>query len=368
MNAPPSFIGTIARTRAIGSPWVLRGIFAALIVVLALLSLYPERYRAAATLTPAEPPNIGISAALTQVGALNSVFGNQAQVEVALKVGRSIYVREIAAKQLRLAQRTGIDDPATLDRWLRDQVDVRSLRGGIIQFEAKNRDAVLARDIVGAFAAATQERLAQISRAQTAYKRDVLLKLVSDAADRLARARGAYDNFRLQTRYANPQLQMSEVESKIPQLEGMIKAKEVELSATRQFATDQNVAVRQVQAELATLRAQLAQAKSSTPQNDNAVGSLVRASTTAERLQRELAISQTLYDSYMRYLEGTAVENLTSTANVRLLEPPFVDTARQINYTPAALAIALLLLWAAVEFYRLRPPAGDRIVVRESHA
>jgi capsule polysaccharide export protein KpsE/RkpR len=221
---------------------------------------------------------------------------------------------------------------------------------------------------VGAYASATQERLAEINRNQTAYKRDVLLKLVGDASDRLARARGAYDAFRLQTRYANPQLQMAETESRIPQLESMIKAKEVELNAIRQIATDQNVAVQQVESQLATLRAQLAQANATAPAHSDAVGRLVRVSTQAEKLQRELAIAQTLYDSYVRYLEGTAVENLTSTANVRLLEPPFVDTARQINFAPAAIALALLLLWGAVEFYRLRPPPGDRVIVQKSYA
>lgn len=366
MTPRRTIIGTIVHSR-VGSPWTLRAVFAALILVFALLSFFPERYRAAATLTPTDPQNMGLSGTLSQLGAFNSVFGNQTAIEVALKVGRSIYVRQIAAKELGLAKRIGISDPK-LDRWLEDQVEIRSLRGGIIQFEAKNRDPALARDLVGAFASATQERLAQISRSQTAYKRDVLLKLVTEASDRLALARSAYDNFRLQSRYANPQLQIAEMESKIPELEGMIKAKEVELNATRQFATDQNMAVRQVQAQLDTLRAQLAQAKSTAPQSDNAVGSLVHTSTAAERLQRELAISQTLYDSYMRYLQGTAVENLTSTANVRLLEPAFVDTARQINWAPAALALALLLLWAAIEFYRLRPPVGDRIIVRESHA
>jgi capsule polysaccharide export protein KpsE/RkpR len=358
-------VGTIAHWR---SPWALRAVLAALILVSGLLAFFPERYRAAASLTPTDPQSMGLSGTLNQLGAINSVFGNQTAIEVALKVGRSIYVRQIAAKKLDLEKRIGIADPTKLDRWLEDEMAIRSLRGGIIQFEMTSRNPDLARDLVAAFASATQDRLAQISRSQTAYKRDVLLQLVGDASERLARARGAYDTFRLQSRYANPQVQVAEFESRIPQLEGMIKGKEVELNATRQFATDQNMAVRQVQAELATLRAQLAQAKSTAPQGDNAVGRLVRTSTTAERLQRELAISQTLYDSYMRYLEGTGVENLTSTANVRLLEPAYVDTARQVDYRFAALAIALFLLLAAVEFYRLRPPVGDRITVRESHA
>lgn len=367
MTPRKTFIGALARNGRI-SPWTLRAMFAMLILIFGLFSFFPERYRAAATLTPTDPANMGLSGTLNQLGAFNGVFGTQAVTEIALKVAQSIYVRQIAANRLHLGRELGINDPVELDRWLNRKVDVRSLRGGIIQFEAKSHDAKLARDLVGAYASATQERLAQINRIQTAYKRDVLLKLVGDASDRLARARGAYDTFRLQSRYANPQLQMAETEARIPQLEAMIKAKEVELNTVRQIATDQNLAVQQVQAQLDTLHAQLAQAKATAPAQDDAVGRLVRVSTEAERLQRELTIAQTLYDSYMRYLEGTAVENLTSTANVRLLEPPFVDTARQINYAPAAIALALLLLWGATEFYRLRPPVGDRTIVRETYA
>lgn len=368
MTPRRTLIGVIARQPLFRSSWSLRFFFATLILIFGFLSFYPERYRAAATLTPTDPSNMGLSGTLSQLGAFNGVFGNQAQIEIALKVSRSIYVRQIAARQLHLGTRLGISDPVKLDRWIEKKVDIRSLRGGIIQIEVKSGDARLARDLVAAIASATQERLAEINRTQTAYKRDVLLKLVSEASERLSSARVAYDSFRLRSHYANPQLQMSETESRIPELEGMIKAKEVQLNTVRQFATDQNVAVQQVQEQLNTLRAQLAQAKASTPANDDAVGRLVRVSTENERLQRELTIAQTLYDSYMRYLEGTAVENLTSTANVRLLEPPFVDSARQINYAPAAIALALLLLWAAVEFYRLRPPVEDRVTVRQTYA
>ena len=84
-------------------------------------------------------------------------------------------------------------------------------------------------------------------------------------------------------------------------------------------------------------------------------------------MQRELTISQTLYDTYARLLEGTAIDEMTSTANIRVLEPPFIDTSRQVNTSALALALALLLIFIAIEFYELRPPVGRR-VIRETYA
>lgn len=363
-----TIIGTLLRAPLIRDPWVGRGVLAILLAILLLLSFFPERHRGIVTLTPTDPAGLGLSGTLGQLGAINSVFGNQAAVEVALKVSRSIAVREAVGKRLRLMERLDFKSPLAMDRWLADKVTVTSLRGGIIQFETVNRDADLSRDLVGAYASATQNELATISKRQTNYKREVLVELVTEASDRLDRARGAYDTFRLGTRYANPESSIEAIGSQIPRLQAEIRSKEVDLNAARQFGTENNVRVQQIQAELRALRSQLAQAEATNPSQRDSVGRAVRASTQAERLERELKIAQTLYDGYMRFLEGTSVEDLTSTANVRILEPPFVDTKRQINWGFLAAAMALMLLWVAMEFYRLRPPVGDRVIVRETHA
>lgn len=92
------------------------------------------------------------------------------------------------------------------------------------------------------------------------------------------------------------------------------------------------------------------------------------ASRRGEQLLRDVQIAQSLYDNYMKFLEGTSVEDMTSTASVRVLEPPYIDTARQVNWTFLALALALSLLWAAIEFYRLRPAVGERVIVRDTYA
>src|SRR5688572_16356185 len=135
MRPPKTITGTLVRIRGLDRPAYRRTIFAVLIAICVLLGFFPERHRAAVTLTPSDPTTLGLSGTLGQLGAINSVFGNQAAVEVALKVARSIYVRETAAQQLKLMERLDFDSPIQMHRWLNDEVHVRTLRGGMIQFE-----------------------------------------------------------------------------------------------------------------------------------------------------------------------------------------------------------------------------------------
>lgn len=365
MNRPVSLVGRVSHLRVMERPWLRRTIFIVLIAIGLLLTVFPERYRAATTLTPTNPENLGLSGTLGQLGALNNVFGNQAAVEVALRVGNSTHARDMVIKSVKLDERLGIEDRTTLQRWLEDRVSVRSLRGGIVQIEMKGRDADLARDIVAAYSSAMQERLAQISRTQTAYKRNVLGRLVEDASRELAIAQSNYDRFRVRNRTPDPGSAVGVISTRIPQLEAAIKAKQIEITSARQQFTDDNLVIRQMFAELGALRNQLAQLRATDPSSSSSVGEAVATSSQLFKLERELSISRALYDSYLRYLQGTAVEDMTSTANVRLLEPAYIDPERQYFYPALAAAIALFLLWMAIEFYGLRPPLEDRRIVRE---
>ena len=340
------------------SVWLRVAIVAALLVICALFALFPERYRAVTTLAPSDPSSLGLGAALGQLGAINSVFGEQAKIEVALRVARSTDVRALVGRRLDLPKRLGLADKSSVDRWLVRNVDVRSLRGGIVQIEAINRDSAFGVQLVSATAEATRTRLAQISQLQTSYKRNILIELVRSAGERMGAAQVAYDGFRLRTRNTEPNYANQTVTGRIEALRSTIKGKEVELNAARQFATDNNISVRQILAEIASLRGQLQDAVATTPSSPESVGRVVNQSTELRRLERELAIARSLYDAYTRYLEGTAVEDMTSTANIRILEPAYVDSARQYNLVPIALAFLLALSVAAMEFYRMRPPVG----------
>ena len=358
MRAPRSIIGTLAAHPVLRRPWLRRGIALLLVAVCVLLAFFPQQYRAAVSLTPTDPPNLSPASGFSQL-AVGNVFGNQTAVEVAVRVANSEFVRSIVSRKLDLPKLLG-KSPTETHRWLERNVDITTLRGGIIEFEIVLSDPELGLRVVDAYGQAVREHQAEISREQTFKKRDILLELIANASDKLGEAQAAYDNFRLQTRYSSPQAAFFAAGDRIPELEAMLRAKEVDLSAMRQFATDQNIRVLQTRAEIASLQSQLAEIRSLSPSSKSSVGDVVRQSTEAEKLKRDLDIARAVYENYKRFLQGTAAEGLTSNVNVRILEPSYVDSALQYRVTPLAVGLLILLLGGAVEFYLMRPPLEKR--------
>jgi capsule polysaccharide export protein KpsE/RkpR len=351
-------VGTLALTR----PGRRRAIIAVLVLICVLLALFPQRYRSAVTLAPSDPSALGLSGTLSQLGAASSVFGNQAAVEITVRVAKSVFVRDQVIDKLGLVKNHRFANKLEAERFLDREVEVRSLRGGLVQIETKQRDPAFAESLMRTVSDATRQRLAVINRQQTGYKRHVLEQLVAEAGERRDRAQSAYDTFRLQTRYSDPRAAIDAIGDRIPALQSAIKAKEVQLNAARQFATDDNMSVKQIAAEIDALRRQLTQQQALDPDKENSVGRVVEQSTISKKLERELLISQSLYESYTKYLQGTAVEDLTSNANLRLIEPAFIDTSRQINLPFALAAIIIILLGGAIEIYGFRPPLEARAV------
>ena len=363
MTPPPELLTGMKRVPLIGGLLAHNGrrrlLFAVLIAISAALALYPERHRAASTLSPSDPQSLGLSGTLGQLGAINTVFGNQAAIEIALRVARSVGVREKVAKKLDLDRVLETGDPVATSRWLARNVDIRSLRGGIVQIELTHSDAQLAQSIIAVWSEATRAQLAEIAVRQTAYKREVLEKLVADATLRMNKAQAAYDRFRVGRRTAEPGFEIGSVSGRIEGLRQAIKGKDLQMRSALQFATPDNISIRQIKAERQALQAELEQALAKRNVSNDTLGSVVNDGTKLIFLERDLVIARGLYDNYNRYLLGTAVEDLTSTANIRILEPPHIDTARQYNTVPLGLAGLWLLLALAFEMQGWRRPAGS---------
>lgn len=361
MTPRRSMVGSLANLEFLARLRWRALIFGGGVLLAALLALFPERYLATSSFTPTDREALGLAGTLGQLGASGSVFGNQAAVEIALRIGNSDAVRDMVIKRAELAEQMPGETRINLQRYLRKKVDVRSLRGGIIIIEMLDTDQDRASEIVSAYQIAIQEELARVARRQTSYKRDVLKRLVKEASDELAVAEVAYDTFRLENRYTDPRGRITAIGDRITQLETVIRAKEIDLAKARELFSDSNLTVKQLLAELSALRRQLDEAKSVAPQQPQGVGELVENSTKLYQLERDLEIAKSLYNSYLRFLRGTSVEDLTADANLRVLETPHVDTRRQYWLPAVALSLAILLLWLAIEAYRIRPMRGQRV-------
>ncbi len=356
MRRPTSLVGQVANLKFLASFRWRAIIFGAALAISGILVVFPERFLASSSFTPSDRASLGLEGALGQLDAVRSVFGNQAAIEIALRVGNSDAVRDTVIANSSIKEKLESNDRVELQRFLSDRVSVRSLRGGLILIEMQHRDPDFAKEVVSAFQVALQTQLGELSREQTEYKREVLEQLVRDASDELAEAQRAYDSFRLNNRYTNPQASIAAIGGRVPQLEDAIRAREIELAQALELFTPQNLTVKQKQAELRALRAQLAEAQSTAPDQAQSIGDLVQNSSELYRLERDLQIAQSLYNSYLRFLRGTTVEDLTAEANLRLVEHPHVVTERQLWFPALAIFIFVLLGWGAIEAYRLRPP------------
>ena len=149
-------LGIIGTLAAHSRPWRgwRRGAIALLVALCALLSVFPERHRVVMALSTGDSPCApGMRSDLP--GATDDDSLCRAAIDRALWVAGSRGVREGALQRLSAADRASID---------RADVEIRAVRGGIIQISLVVTDDASARRITGAFAGAATDRLAMLSR------------------------------------------------------------------------------------------------------------------------------------------------------------------------------------------------------------
>jgi uncharacterized protein involved in exopolysaccharide biosynthesis len=359
MKAPRTLFGRVLGLSWLADPLRRRLTFVALAVVFAVLTFFPRYYHASVQIIEPTPNAAGLSAVLGQLGGNYAALLSTGQsYEVNLSVGRTYLVERDVVTRMNLVgtPRFGSLDHAV--RKLRRLLTVRSMRGGIIGLEAEDRNPDFALQLVTVYAQVYSERLAQLARQQTAYKRAVLNDRMGEAAQRLARAQGALDRFRAQNRLPAPDAQLGASVGQLSGLQASLQAKRVELQSALKFATPDNMQVRAIQAEIVSIQTQIAQEQSRRGQTATALAGL---SNQHDNLIRDVSFAQSLYQAYSRYLEGSAIEELSAAWNIQQIEPPHIHVGHQINKLPAAILLLILLAAIASEIYLLFPPVGTRV-------
>ncbi len=339
--------------------------FCVIALILAVLCVWPRHYLARADLLPQDSPN-GLSALLGPGGGgglagLGALLGNHQSIEADLTMARSYVVLRDVIARLRPSSPRGASEARRAEIGLRRKVDIAAIRGSILQITVRDADPVFAKAVVTAYVGAIQGSLTRLSLHQAAQKRAVATNRLSEASTQLASAQAALTRFRAENKLALPEAQLGAGVSELAALQGRLQAKLVELRTVRQFATDANVRVQAVAAEIAGLQSQIAAAQTaSRGQGGPNLAAMALQSAQYLNLYRDEKFAEALYAIYTRFLEEVTTDELSANANIDVIEPPYVDPARQFNAWAVGLLILTLVLAFAAEYYIARPPVGRR--------
>jgi hypothetical protein len=363
LTPPRTLLGALVELPLVANPLWRRTAFAVVAAILALLCFWPERYEARAELTPQQGAG-RLSALLSQVGGvagLGALLGGGQAIDADLAIARSQAVLRDSLQQLTGPQRRRLGEGAAAEVRLRKVVDIAALRGNILQITALDGDPDFARAIVAAYVAAVQNRLSALSLQQVAQRRAIALNRVIEVGNRLQKAQATLRAYRSEHKLAAPELQLGAAVGLLATLEGKLEAAEVELRAATEYATTNNLRVQALQAQVAQLRGQIDQAQSAASANGTTtLGGMSEGTETYFNLYREVRIADALYQLYQRALEEVAVDELSTTTSISIMEPPYVVPERKYNVAPLGLLILTLMAAAGLEFYVIAPPIGKR--------
>lgn len=360
---------TVRRRAAafVADPRKRRRFYAVIVLILAILTVFPQPYVARAKLLPQDNNSIGLGSMMNALGGqlqgFASLFGGaKQQTDMYLAVGRSSEVSDVVIRKLKLVGPDGYWSVNRARNALAKKVDVHSLTGGIIEVEVRTRDAEEAERLTRAYVAAITDRIVALGKDRVERKRTIVSRRFREAADRVVTTESALNDFRRRNRLAEPQVELGAALSVRAGLEARLQAKQVELQTLQKFQGPENPQLMAVQSEVAALRSQVAQSARAEagPAGPNVAG-LGEVSGEYLDLFRDYRFAQALYEVYARTSEEVAVETLAgeTEANVQILEAPRLDADRKFNIAAFALLVLAILAALFTEIYA--PATGIRL-------
>jgi hypothetical protein len=363
----PSIFGAVMSGAWFRETRLRRIILGAAIAIVALGAVFPRHYLAEAQLLPQEEGG-GLAAALQSAGGgggglmnLSSLIGNKQPVEADLTIARSEVVLDDILNRLNLLGKPGYRSRDGALRALHSKIQVVSIRGSILQISVKEKNPQFAQKLAAAAADAIQARLTTLNLEQTAEKREVATNRVKAASDQLLQAQAALEKFRVEHHLGAPVQQLGVAVGLLANLQAQLQSKTVEIETLRRFEGPDNIKLKAAEAELASLRRQVATAQAAA--NDNNSSNLAYMATeNAEyfNLYRDEIVAQLLYEVYKKYMEQVTVDTLSANENMILMQPAYVHPERQFNMPAVGLLFVLIVLAVTAEFYVAAPPARGR--------
>jgi uncharacterized protein involved in exopolysaccharide biosynthesis len=241
-------------------------VFATVAIVTALF--LPNWFTATARILPPQQSQSNAIAILGQLGSLGSVasqsFGVRSPSDVYVAILKSRTIADAVITKFDLAKTYREDTLVETRKALGKHVIIGAGRDGVIAIEVEDRDPQRAADIANAFVNELGKLTINLAITEASQRRLFFENQLTKAKTDLADAEHVLKIFSVKAGLVNPQGQLGVTVATAASLRGQIAAKEIQLSAMRSFATEQNPDFERTRQELVGLRSELAKIEQKT--------------------------------------------------------------------------------------------------------
>jgi tyrosine-protein kinase Etk/Wzc len=312
------------------------------------VSLMSDSFKAEAVILPPQQQQSSLAAFSSALsGGLASGIGSQlglkdpADFYIGILKSRTISDNIVARFHLQGLYRARLLSGAR--RTLMRHVSFTKSKEAFIVISVEDHDPTLATALANAFVEELYNENSQLAIRSAAQRRVFFEQELSQERDSLTEAEMSLRNSQLTTGLIMPSGQTEALVRTASELRAEISSREVQLEATRSFATEQNPRIKVLQREIAATRAQLAQVENRGEPGSNfeaSAGRLPAASLEYLRKTRTLRYHETLYELLAKQYEAARIDEAKQAPVLQVLDQAIQPDAKS---GPARLAIVLLV-------------------------
>ena len=286
----------------------------------------PSSYLATTTLLPPQQAQTGAAALLSQLGGAAGMVANatglKSPSELYMGILKSRTIGDDLVKEMGLLTVYDTQSPEKAREELKERTVVSSGKEGLITIAVEDHDKTRAARIANAYVESLTKLTRVLALTEAAQRRLFFEKQLESTKNNLAAAELAMKRGLDAKGVISVDADSRTMVETTAKLRARISAKEVELHAMQSFVTENNSEFKRGEAELASLRRELATLENGRASDDEiATDSDKKSGLENIKLLREVKYQQMLYEMLAKQFEVARLDEARDNSVIQVLDP-----------------------------------------------
>lgn len=319
--------------RTLWAGWRVVAKVAGVITILSIVTAFvlPVRYTSTASFIPPNNSSAGGSMAATLAGQLSILGGGD--ILGGAKASGDLYAGILASrsvtseivKRFNLVQVYGVKKESKAEKKLENNTSVKvDSKSNIVTVGVTDRSAARARDLTNAYLEILRSTNGRLALGQSSQRRLFFQEQLAKEKDNLEDAEVELKKTEEETGLIAPAGQTESEIRTLAETRGQLAARQVELAALRQSATEQNPEVVRLNSEIQDLQSQLAALQNGKDRGNPAAiptAKVPQLKLDYVRKEREVKYHETLFEILAKQYEAARLDEARDAPVLQILDP-----------------------------------------------